>query len=182
MRRDSDGIYEAIFDVGFDLDSGTDADLFGSDADDDHVGLHSWTSRLAGDVPTIRTPIRNREAGTDGWLPRNGGISEPTSPGSRSRSARRNGPKSPLLSAADGPTNPFSRLFGGRRESEASERLNDGLRRVHEMLEGTKELPVNSLKAEMKELQERQARIEGLLLTLTRGMRKDVGGSGSSRS
>jgi hypothetical protein len=45
------------------------------------------------------------------------------------------------------------------------------------LLEDMRNLPVQRLKDEMKELQDRQARIENLLLMLTRGMRNEVGTS-----
>ncbi|KAH6913281.1 hypothetical protein BKA70DRAFT_1369915 [Coprinopsis sp. MPI-PUGE-AT-0042] len=48
------------------------------------------------------------------------------------------------------------------------------VKRVEAILEDAKTLPVQKLKDEMKELQDRQARIENLLLMLTRGMRNET--------
>ncbi|KAI0784198.1 hypothetical protein C8Q75DRAFT_780483 [Abortiporus biennis] len=88
-----------------------------------------------------------------------------------------------------GPRSPLSKLFTGvgRKESlVASQReleraiaisasADAGIKRVEGIVEELKGLPVNRLKEEMKELQDRQARIENLLLMLTRGMRNDTG-------
>jgi len=51
----------------------------------------------------------------------------------------------------------------------------EAAKRVEDLIQG---LPVQRLKDEMKELQDRQARIENLLLMLTRGMRNEIGHSG----
>jgi hypothetical protein len=98
----------------------------------------------------------------------------------------------PLRASAEaqipGPRSPLARLFSTRR-SEAEtigaglnpvdvqklDRVEEGVRRVQELLEDARELPVAKLKEEMRELQERQTRIEGLLLMLTRGMRNEAG-------
>jgi hypothetical protein len=58
---------------------------------------------------------------------------------------------------------------------EKLDKVEEGVRRVQELLEDVRELPVARLKEEMRELQERQTRIEGLLLMLTRGMRNETG-------
>ncbi|KAJ3573130.1 hypothetical protein NP233_g2622 [Leucocoprinus birnbaumii] len=55
----------------------------------------------------------------------------------------------------------------------ASNETNASVKKVEALLTEVKGLPVNKLKDEMKEIQERQNRIESLLLTLTRGMRND---------
>ena len=86
------------------------------------------------------------------------------------------------------PLSPLARLFSTRQsEAEAFgvgpspvdiqklDKVEEGVRRVQELLEDVRELPVSKLKEEMRELQERQARIEGLLLMLTRGMRHEAG-------
>ncbi|KAI8980049.1 hypothetical protein BD414DRAFT_493449 [Trametes punicea] len=75
-----------------------------------------------------------------------------------------------------GPRSPLGRLFGPKRESTLSTAgMEAGMKRVEALMEEVRLLPVNRLKDEMKELQERQARIENLLLMLTRGMRNDTG-------
>jgi hypothetical protein len=60
---------------------------------------------------------------------------------------------------------------------EKLDKVEEGVRRVQELLEDVRELPVARLKEEMRELQERQTRIEGLLLMLTRGMRNETSGA-----
>ncbi|KAF9442105.1 hypothetical protein P691DRAFT_811368 [Macrolepiota fuliginosa MF-IS2] len=63
---------------------------------------------------------------------------------------------------------------GGPMALMTSAEANASVRRIETLLGEVKELPVRALKEEMKELQERQARIENLLLTLTRGMRNEL--------
>ncbi|KAF8604724.1 hypothetical protein BDV93DRAFT_96560 [Ceratobasidium sp. AG-I] len=81
------------------------------------------------------------------------------------------------------PSSPLARLFGTRQRviSTQGDAFGD-IRRIGEAMESLKEaaLPGEKLRQEIKELSERQARIETLLLTLTRGMRGE--GSGSSRA
>ncbi|KAL1940266.1 hypothetical protein VTO73DRAFT_9218 [Trametes versicolor] len=75
-----------------------------------------------------------------------------------------------------GPRSPLGKLFGPRRDGAfAAASMEAGMKRVETLVEEVKMLPVNRLKDEMKELQDRQARIENLLLMLTRGMRNDTG-------
>jgi len=102
---------------------------------------------------------------------------------------------------------PISRLFFGRRPMTSAASANTAnataiaaqiaaqsaesvvhrtenvAAKMEEVVNGIKGLQVHRLKDEMKELQERQARIESLLLVLTRGMRADttVTSSGSVR-
>ena len=209
MGTNADDIYEAIFDVHMDL-AEEDVGLF-SDQEDDHDGLRSWTSREngakgthtpptsgGGTIPTIHTPDRagagrgRRPAS----LPRPGAQSPQGSPRARKRSLQpRPSLSGPLRSGAAevpilGPRSPLSRLFG-RRAGESDfaavggvdklDKVEQGVKRVQELLEDARGLPVAQLKQEMKELQERQARIEGLLMMLTRGMRNEVSTSHPSR-
>ncbi|KAI0661788.1 hypothetical protein C8Q70DRAFT_910386 [Cubamyces menziesii] len=76
-----------------------------------------------------------------------------------------------------GPRSPLGRLFGAKRDSTISTAatMEAGMKRVEALMDEVRMLPVNKLKDEMKELQDRQARIENLLLMLTRGMRNDTG-------
>ncbi|KAJ2925805.1 hypothetical protein H1R20_g11284, partial [Candolleomyces eurysporus] len=73
---------------------------------------------------------------------------------------------------------PLARLFNNKYPTEqqvaASGVAESNIRRIETLLEDVKDLPVQKLKDEMKELQDRQARIENLLLMLTRGMRNEV--------
>ncbi|CAL1716889.1 unnamed protein product [Somion occarium] len=82
-----------------------------------------------------------------------------------------------------GPGSPLSKLFTGRKGAStsqvdkaiaASANAEAAIRRVETLVEDIRALPVNRLKDEMKELQDRQARIENLLLVLTRGMRNET--------
>ncbi|KZT73077.1 hypothetical protein DAEQUDRAFT_684684 [Daedalea quercina L-15889] len=81
-----------------------------------------------------------------------------------------------------GPRSPLSRLYSTRangsasqveRVSSAAAGMDASIRKLEAMIEDVRGLPVNKLKDEMKELQDRQARIENLLLMLTRGMRNE---------
>ncbi|KAG1747063.1 uncharacterized protein EDB91DRAFT_1116028 [Suillus paluster] len=54
------------------------------------------------------------------------------------------------------------------------DRLDSSIKRIEVLLEDCRDLPVRKLKDEMKELQDRQARIENILLALTRGMRHET--------
>ncbi|KDN50719.1 hypothetical protein RSAG8_01217, partial [Rhizoctonia solani AG-8 WAC10335] len=81
------------------------------------------------------------------------------------------------------PNSPLARLFGSVRQRAVSAQ-GDALdmKKIGEAMESLKvaAIPSDKLRQEIKELSERQARIETLLLTLTRGMRGE--GSGSSRT
>ncbi|KAI0368811.1 hypothetical protein BV20DRAFT_968928 [Pilatotrama ljubarskyi] len=75
-----------------------------------------------------------------------------------------------------GPRSPLGKLFGAKRDSAISAaNMEAGMKRVEALMDEVRMLPVNKLKDEMKELQDRQARIENLLMMLTRGMRNDTG-------
>lgn len=67
-------------------------------------------------------------------------------------------------------------LDGGRFDSE------NGLQRLQSLLEECRELPVTQLKDEIRDLQDRQVRIEGLLLSLTRGIRNDTATTSATMS
>lgn len=54
------------------------------------------------------------------------------------------------------------------------DRLDSSINRIEALLQDCRELPVRKLKDEMKDLQDRQARIENILLALTRGMRHET--------
>lgn len=58
--------------------------------------------------------------------------------------------------------------------TRAAMNTETSVRQIEALLEAVSELPVHKLKEEMKELQDRQARIENLLLMLTRGMRNET--------
>ncbi|KAL5635136.1 hypothetical protein ACGC1H_002983 [Rhizoctonia solani] len=82
------------------------------------------------------------------------------------------------------PNSPLARLFGSVRQraiSAQGDALGD-IKKIGEAMESLKvaAMPSDKLRQEIRELSERQARIETLLLTLTRGMRGE--GSGSLRT
>ncbi|KAF4614239.1 hypothetical protein D9613_007732 [Agrocybe pediades] len=73
------------------------------------------------------------------------------------------------------PTSPSRVVFPTSGSAESSlVAAEASLKHIEAMLDTVGKLPVNKLKEEMKELQDRQARIENLLLMLTRGMRNDT--------
>ncbi|KAF9048651.1 receptor-activated Ca2+-permeable cation channel [Panaeolus papilionaceus] len=88
---------------------------------------------------------------------------------------------------------PLLRLFGTRFTSanaqeaspvaqmaaQAAANSQNSVRYIEQLLEAVHELPVKKLREEMQELQDRQARIENLLLMLTRGMRNETPRQGS---
>ncbi|ELU40127.1 hypothetical protein AG1IA_05835 [Rhizoctonia solani AG-1 IA] len=105
-------------------------------------------------------------------------VLSPTPRRSRSRTSRTYREEQP-------PNSPLARLFGTVRQraiSAQGDALGD-IRKIGEAMENLKEaaMPGDKLRQEIKELSERQARIETLLLTLTRGMRGEGNGSSSSQ-
>lgn len=202
-------VYGAIFDVEPGITE-EDGELF-ADREQDRVGLHSWTSRESDRADThmppptsqplheLFTPERPVRAGRRASsLPRSRPGQSGGSPRIRKLSLRPSLAEPLRLSAAEahnpGPLSPLARLFSNRlSESDPSGtapspvdaqklvRVEEGVRRIQELLEDVRELPVSTLKDEMRELQERQTRIESLLLMLTRGMRNEAGGTAPSR-
>ncbi|KAI0300759.1 hypothetical protein BC826DRAFT_1096100 [Russula brevipes] len=171
-------LYEAIFDAEPDILE-EDEELF-TDREQDHVGLHSWTSHENGRDGT-HTPPQSSIPPTELHHP-----TLPTGQPSRSPRPRKLSLRPPVMeplrtSAAEVPRSPLSRLFGAKR-SEVEMGLSpiDAQKLDKELLEDVRELPVSKLKEEMRELQERQTRIESLLLMLTRGMRNEAGSLGST--
>lgn len=197
MGTNLNDVYEAIFDV--EPDPIEEDELF-VDGEQDRVGLHSWASRESRrngthtppltperHIPIPESPARvGRRASS---FPRSQPAQSNRSPRTRKLSLRPllADPAPMHLSATEylGPRSPLSRLFGTRRsevetgpspvEIQKLDKVEEGVRRVQELLEDVRELPVSRLKEEMRELQERQTRIEGLLLMLTRGMRNEAG-------
>ncbi|KAF8072069.1 receptor-activated Ca2+-permeable cation channel [Lyophyllum atratum] len=166
-------IYEAIFDV----DLTSEMDPF-DDSDDDIPILRSFHSRenVGGGVPGTPTPrVRKRLVSSVGPpSPRD-------SPRSRNNLNLTLPSAEPLLSAelaTSANRSPLALLFGARMPSadgqQAAVRAEAAVRRVEAMVEDIRDLPVQKLRDEMKDLQDRQARIENLLLVLTRGMRNEV--------
>jgi hypothetical protein len=182
-------VYEAIFEAEPDVVE-DDEELF-ADRDQDRIGLHSWDSRELGrngthtippEIHIPESPARVSRRTSSIPRPHQGQAS--SSPRSRKLSLRPSLAE-PLRAAATETRTPLSRLFGARWpdadkgqspvDPQKLDKVEEGVRRVQELLEDVRELPVSRLKEEMRELQERQTRIEGLLLMLTRGMRNEAG-------
>lgn len=185
----SSNLYEAIFEV----DGPTGPGLFDESDDEDFPQLRSFASH-----DTLRSADAQRRPVS--LAPRS--PHRTTSPGPHGSPRRR--PLSALdLGVASAEVtssgrSPLAKFFAqvdpppvgpaGQGHVEAT------MRRVETMMEDLRELPVHRLKDEMRELQvcsgffsecsiaesflqERQARIEQLLLTLTRGMRSSDTGT-----
>jgi len=152
----SDDMYEAIFDV----DAGSDMDLFGDSEDEFASALRSLPSRdylEAPSTPTVK--MRNRR---------------PSS--TRPRGSPRGSPRIPIsldpapeVPASGSNRSPLAVLFGSRLPSTsdaqaAALRAEASVRRVESLLEDIRDLPVQELKEEMKELQVRDINISYVLL------------------
>ena len=182
-------VYEAIFEAEPDVVE-EDEELF-ADREQDRIGLHSWASRehdrngthiASPELHVPESPARVSHRASSN--PRSHQGQPSSSPRTRKLSLRPSLAE-PLRVAAAETRTPLSRLFGARWpdadkgqspvETQKLDKVEEGVRRVQELLEDVRELPVTRLKEEMRELQERQTRIEGLLLMLTRGMRNEAG-------
>ncbi|KAI0787426.1 hypothetical protein C8Q74DRAFT_605518 [Fomes fomentarius] len=119
---------------------------------------------------------RARTRSTVSPRPEPGAASPTGSPRARNAALPTINPPSSTEVPGTGPRSPLGMLFGARRERLASAAgVEASVKRVETLVEEVRRMPVNRLKDEMKELQDRQARIENLLLMLTRGMRNDTG-------
>ncbi|KAI0267672.1 hypothetical protein BC834DRAFT_54466 [Gloeopeniophorella convolvens] len=210
MGTDVQDIYEAIFDVEQDLAgedeelfSDREEDRVGlhSWASRENGGNGIHTPEPGSPLPRLelRTPDHpTRNSRRASSFPRTRSGQSGGSPRNRKLSLRPSLADTMRVSTAEiqtlGPHSPLARLFGARRaEAEAAgagispidpqqklDKVEEGVRRVQELLEDVRELPVSKLKEEMRELQERQTRIESLLLMLTRGMRNEAGNTGGA--
>jgi hypothetical protein len=75
---------------------------------------------------------------------------------------------------AELPGTPSTETAAAQASFQASANTEASVKHIATLLEAVGQLPVHKLKEEMKELQDRQARIENLLLMLTRGMRNET--------
>ncbi|PPR00897.1 hypothetical protein CVT24_000382 [Panaeolus cyanescens] len=197
----SDDIYDAIFEVN---DEGSD--IFQGYGDDfDHPTLRSIHSRenirgragrgaSVSPVPRIRKQRPTSIGQTDSRSSR----SPRASPKPRASGLESLAPIDVASPEAMTPVtpvrSPLSRLFGARFNSanaqetspvaqlaaQAAANSQNSVRHIEQLLEAVHELPVKKLRDEMKELQDRQARIENLLLILTRGMRNETPRQGTN--
>jgi len=187
MGASTGNLYDAVFDANI----SEEPDLF-LEADEERPALRSLASaeNVRADRSLSRTPTRR----TASPIRRNqspGGLESPRKP-------RGLPPLRTIVdrsSAAEVPSigrhSPLAKLFMPRLQTPTSAVMGDTLgtdlvpptpthpaiSKMETLLEEFKNLPVARMREEMKELQDRQARIENLLLVLTRGMRNDTGGS-----
>jgi hypothetical protein len=196
MGTDLHDVYEAIFDVEPDLIE-EDEELF-QDREQDRVGMHSWMSREGGrngthtplqiNLPSQSIPESPARSCRASSIPRTQPGQSSGSPRTRKLSLRPS--LAEPLRTLETQRSPLTRLYANRLlEADAGpspveklDKVEEGVRRVQELLEDVREMPVSKLEGEMRELQERQARIEGLLLMLTRGMRNEAGTSATGPS
>ncbi|KAF8632212.1 hypothetical protein AX15_001972 [Amanita polypyramis BW_CC] len=157
-------LYDAIFDANVT----EDAELFEQSDDERLFGPRSpRESPLSSPSPTRR--IR-KEPPSPSYAAASGAMERLTAPRLRVQSAL--SPEDVDIAKNRGQS-PLAKLFtkGSSAEAQSSD---TSWRRL---LDEVRALPVRRLKEEMRELQERQARIENLLLVLTRGMRNDASSS-----
>ncbi|KAJ7475729.1 receptor-activated Ca2+-permeable cation channel [Mycena latifolia] len=161
----SSDLYEAIFE----LDPATGGDLFDETDEEDFPQLRSVASR---DTMTSAARVRRRPSRVSvaARSPQRTERSPHGSPRLRPLSVLDIGVSSAEVSS--GGRSPLAKFFAQvDPPPPASGHVEASVRRMETVLDEMRDLPVHRLKDEMRELQERQARIEQLLLTLTRGMR-----------
>lgn len=161
---------DAIFNVAIDDD--IDAELFGGAGmlDDDYDDLPRSLHRGRAGPSSERTPL-------------------PTTPdiiAPRSRSRQTVTDRQRLSTGPDdlfvhtgslrpppSLASPLARAYGQKRglDEPTHEELVIGMRKLEDILGSVKALPLKKMESELKDVRERQERIEALLLTLTRGMR-----------
>jgi len=186
-------LYDAIFEVEIEPDQAQDIFNDSDGSDHERPALQSLKSRESfyfnSKNAGSRTPPRHR--GTS--VPRSTTAFDPSPGTSPKRKPKESlhlleppSPSSPLRPKVPPSPSPLARLFGAPRlagsRSEnlvATDDVASSVKRMERVLEDIRDLPVSKLKDEMINLQERQQRIESLLLTLTRGMRNDTGQSKS---
>jgi len=142
--------------------------------------------RISVQSASARASPRNRPLGPSSLAP----VEFPTSPEIRVSESSERSPLARLFSSRfSNPVPPSPNQLHPSFSQEASQTVHltsqteASLKHIEGLLEAVGKLPVQKLKDEMKELQDRQARIENLLLMLTRGMRGDVShGAGSGTS
>ncbi|KAJ4488076.1 hypothetical protein J3R30DRAFT_3280335 [Lentinula aciculospora] len=163
-------IYGAIFDV----DAENETELFADSEDEDAPALRSFGNVSSPGSPTSGPP-RRRVASL---APIAGARRDPSplvSPRLRPISSNLDLLSSGEVSSPQSKS-PLARLFvrtpSDNPVSAAASSVEASVKRVEALVDEMKGLPLQRVREEMKELQDRQARIENLLLTLTRGMRQ----------
>ncbi|KAK0487093.1 receptor-activated Ca2+-permeable cation channel [Armillaria novae-zelandiae] len=160
----SNDLYEAIFEV----DAERDLNLFDEDEEElPHLrSVHSQENLPSDAESRKRRPSSIRRPASMAGLSPHG---SPRTPRARNLDLLSAEVQSPV-----GSFNPLQRLFSRPTDSPQVEAT---VKKVEGLVNELRDLPVHKLKDEMKELQERQARIESLLLMLTRGMRNETPGA-----
>ncbi|QRV74848.1 calcium channel YVC1 [Ceratobasidium sp. AG-Ba] len=162
MGSSKDDVMDAIFDIDVPAKI---TSMFDTDED---LGMED---------STVLGKAKGPEQDQDGQQPTRGRLE--ISPALSPRRDRSQASRVGALEAP--PSSPLAKLFGSVRQraiSAQGDALGD-IKRIGEAMESLKEaaVPGEKLRQEIKELSERQARIETLLLTLTRGMRGEGSGS-----
>ncbi|KAL1708013.1 hypothetical protein EV121DRAFT_255204 [Schizophyllum commune] len=166
----AEDLVEAIFDV----DEEHDDDLFQSsnEEDEERQGRRYYGSR-----EHSRTPTRGLASPPD-VIRRLRAERQTSRPRLRTRTLSSASEVVATAEVPSGPLSPLAKFFGYGREGKEADpasvaNVQASMKRMEAALDDVKDLPVQKLRDEMKEMQERQARIENLLMTLTRGMRHD---------
>ncbi|CAK5268564.1 unnamed protein product [Mycena citricolor] len=154
----SSNLYDAIFA----LDADVSPDLF-HDSDDERPQLRSVASRET--LPSLRHRASFTSLGATSRQ-----LSPTPSPRKRVVSAIAT-LDTASAEISTGNRSPLARFFAHVDPPSPAAPVEASVRRMETIIDDLRDLPVSRLKDEMRELQERQARIEQLLLTLTRGMR-----------
>ncbi|KIJ66723.1 hypothetical protein HYDPIDRAFT_85148 [Hydnomerulius pinastri MD-312] len=168
-----------LYDVIFEVEDSRDFNLFHESDHEDEGLLSPVVTSVFPASPMSQSPSRRLATLSDG---------QQTSPSPRRRKVSTLTPLEEISSNAKvlslDTTTPLTRLFSRPKSAiptanvdnlaSVSNDTEGNLQRLQVLLEECRELPVRRLKDEMKELQDRQARIENLLLTLTRGMRNET--------
>jgi hypothetical protein len=152
------GLCEAIFDVGI----MEDENLF--DENDEQISQLRSDQESAQLSPSSLSKARKRSPS-----PHRTFAGEPLSrPRLRVRSAVT--PTDSANGMKNGGQSPLTKFFTSKAPTE----MEATLKKMESLVDEIRDLPIQRLKDEMNELQERQSRIENLLLVLTRGMRNDT--------
>ncbi|KAL1759335.1 hypothetical protein FB107DRAFT_257575 [Schizophyllum commune] len=166
----AEDLVEAIFEV----DEEHDDDLFQSsnEEDEERQGRRYYGSR-----EHSRTPTRGLASPPD-VIRRLRAERQTSRPRLRTRTLSSASEVVATAEVPSGPLSPLAKFFGYGREGKEADpasvaNVQASMKRMEAALDDVKDLPVQKLRDEMKEMQERQARIENLLMTLTRGMRHD---------
>lgn len=156
----SNEVYDAVFEV----DVPSDHELFEDSEEESISGPRSRTSRDNLQEPA--TPVSKRHA-------RNL-LSIRTSP-NHSQLLGVNPPLSAAEQTLGVPSNegnqsPLARLFGRIPTAQAEPRFEASVKRVEALLENVRHFPFQRFEDALKELQDRQTRIENSLLVITRNL------------